>query len=202
MFYWKNNLKRTFVPYLFLPAVFLSGCESGKEESSFYSVDSLVSAQVIILTEAKAVLHKEAMLGQQTDRSVYTPRDTTAWMDELGIFRQLQDINKPVNRDSYIVDDGLYDPGSNLMVKAFTSTRQLPVMSMKIYYDYAIKKPRKIEALYEEENSLYTSSRILLMEFQQINNKTVLTSYTIHGGQKMVLGDSVTFSVKGKIQID
>jgi hypothetical protein len=202
MFCWKNNLKRTPPACLIVLAVFFAGCESGKETSSLYSIDSLVSAQVIALAEAKAILHKEATLGNRTDRSVYTPGDTTAWTNELDIFRHLQQINKPVNRDSYIVDDGLYDPGSNLMVKAFTSTRQLPVMSMRIYYDNAIKKPRKIEALYEEENSLYKSSKLLRMEFQQVNNKTVLTSYTIHGGQKMVLGDSVTFSVKGKIQID
>jgi hypothetical protein len=202
MFCWKNNREKTFALCLVMTTVFWAGCESGLKESALYPVDSLVSAQIMTLAEAKAVLHKVAVLGQQTDRSVYTPKDTTAWTNELGIFRQLQEINKPVNHDSYIVDDGLYDPGSNLMVKAFTSTRQLPVRSMRIYYDNSIKRPRKIEAVYEEQNALYKSSKMLLMEFQQINNKTVLTSYSIHGGQKMVLGDTVSFFVKGRIQID
>lgn len=201
MFCWKNNCYSTLLSLLAL-AVLLAGCESGPRASALYPVDSLVSAQVRALAEAKAVLHKEATLGGQTDRSVYTPKDTTAWTKELDVFRQLQEINKPVNHDSYIVDDGLYDPGSNLMVKAFTSTRPLPVMSMRVYYDHSISKPRKIEAVYAEENALYQSSKTLLMEFQQVNNKTVLTSYTVAGGQKMIMRDSVTFSVRGKIQID
>ena len=54
----------------------------------------------------------------------------------------------------------------------------------------------------DEETSLYKSSRFLTLEFQNINNKNVLTSYSVKGGQKMIMGDSVIFSVKGKILID
>jgi hypothetical protein len=39
------------------------------------------------------------------------------------------------------------------------------------------------------------------MEFQEIEGQTVLVSYSIEGGQKMFLGDSVQFSVKGTVTI-
>jgi hypothetical protein len=124
-----------------------------------------------------------------------------AWRNELEIFSQLQVINKPINREFYIIDDGLFDPSSNLTVKAFSATENLPVRYLRVFYQESISKPRKIEALYDDRNQLYKSGRILEMEFQQIDNKSVLTSYAIEGGQKMILGDSVAFVIRGVITI-
>ena len=100
------------------------------------------------------------------------------------------------------MSDGLFDPGSNLTVKAFTSLKKLPVVYLKIYYQGSIEKPRKIEALYDEANLLYESARLLSMHFAQVDNRTVLTHYSIKGGQKMIFGDSVAFYISAKILLD
>jgi hypothetical protein len=167
-----------------------------------YNIDSLVLSQVQYLSDKKATLHKSAIIGLQQDDSVFTPEDTLAWKNELDIFRQLDVINKPINRDGYIIDDDLFDPSSNLTVKAFSAIENLPVRYLRIFYQESIHKPRKVEALYDDKNALYKSGRILLMEFHQIDNKTILTSYSISGGQKMIMADTVTFLIKGKIVID
>lgn len=170
-------------------------------------MDSLVSHQVYYLTEINAALFKEALLDGRTDTVTYKPSDTTVWMKELEVFRKLNEINKPVNRGRYEVTDGLLDPESNLTVKAFTSKTlededPLPIVYLKIYYQGNIGKPRKIEARYDEETLLYKSARHLSMHFHQVENRTVLTSYAVRGGQKMVFGDSVVLYISGKVLVD
>jgi hypothetical protein len=201
MFYLINQKKRNtlFLSTLICVAIALSSCNQVSQTTKLYNIDSLLSKQVQLLAAGKPKLQKYAVIGTNNDTLSYVP-DSAAWSRELEIFRQLEAMNKPVNRSNYLVDDNLYDPGSNLTVKAFTALEPLPVRSVRVFYDTDIQKPRKIEAIYDEENSLYKSSKNLLLEFQQINNKTLLTSYSIDGGQKMMLSDSVTFSVKGRIQ--
>jgi hypothetical protein len=177
-------------------------CNKKKETVSLYNMDSLVTAQVQYLSRAKARLYKQAILGKGQDDSTYCPADTTAWNIELDIFRQLHAVNKPINREAYSLQDGLADSTSNLTVRSFSTTSNIPVQYLNIFYNESLHKLRKIEASFNDANSLYQSARFLSMEFQHINNKAILTSYSINGGQKMVLGDSVTFSIRGKILVD
>lgn len=204
MFYWRIDhtfiVRTTIVIFLLITG--LGSCNSDRQSAAYYPIDSLITGQIQYLTTIQAGLFKEALLSGKTDTLSYIPRDTIAWVNELDIFRKLEIINKPINKGSYLVDDGLFDPGSNLTVKAFTSLKKLPVVYLKVYYQGSIEKPRKIEALFDEANPLYESARLLSMHFQQIDNRTLLTSYSIKGGQKMIFGDSVAFYIKGKILID
>jgi hypothetical protein len=160
-----------------------------------------MNAQIHYLVQSRAVLNKHAEIDGKEESIVFTPKDTTAWMHELDIFTDLSSINKPINLGSYKAEYGIRDAGSNLTIMSFTSLKELPVVYLKIFYLDTPSKVRRIEALYREENALLKGSRFLIMEFQEIYNKTILTSYTIEGGQKMFLGDSVKFSVKGTVTI-
>src|SRR6476660_4918951 len=141
MFYWR---KQTFILFVtIIVSAVLSGCESKTRSTKLFNIDSLVSEQVILLAARKPQLNKEAVLGNSADKNEYVP-DSLAWSKELDIFRQLDAMNKSINKTKYLIDDGLYDPGSNLTVKAFTSLEPLPVRSMRIFYDTDIRAPRKI----------------------------------------------------------
>lgn len=197
---WTRNLSRQALPFLAAGCLLLS-CESERPPATFYAMDSLVTSQVKHLTGIGARLLKEGQLAGERDTLTYRP-DEREWRRELGVFSKLDEINKPLNKTNYEVSDGLLDPESNLTVKAFTSLADLPVVYLKIYYQGTLAKPRKIEALYDEDNMLFSSARKLSMHFRQVGDRTVLTSYTVNGGQKMVFGDSVAFAISGKILID
>ena len=177
-------------------------CSDNRQQIVLYNIDSLISKQVRFLDDRNARLSKAATLNGVREDSTFVPEDTIAWNKELEIFRQLAEINKPVNRGRYLVDDNLYDVSSNLTVKAFSATEDLPVEYVRVFYQESIDRPRKIEALFNEESTLYKSGRLLTMEFTQINGASVLTSYTVEGGQRMIMGDSVAFALTGKIVID
>jgi hypothetical protein len=175
-------------------------CSKKEKTGSLYAIDSLLTAQVKYLTEQKATLTKVTLLGGKEDKVSLTPKDSAAWKNELEIFATMDMINKPTNKVYYQADD-LSDIRSNLNVKAFSTKEDLPIRYLRVYYHEDISKLRKLEAEFNELNSLYKSSRMLVMEFQQMGNNVVLTSYEIVGGQKMFLGDSVQYNIKGTLSI-
>jgi hypothetical protein len=202
MFYWLTKSKYLTTVVIFLSGFGLFSCEEEKPPAAFYPIDSLISGQARYLSHFNAGLFKEALLSGRSDTLTYIPGDTVVWLSELDIFSKLNVINKPVNKGGYLVDDGLFDPESNLTVKAFTSLRKLPVVYLKVYYQGHISKPRKLEALYAEENLLFKSARHLTMHFHQIEDQTVMTTYSIKGGEKMIFHDSVAFYISGKVIVD
>jgi hypothetical protein len=187
-----------------LSAVWLFSCTKGDvRHTTYYPIDSLVQAQINYLGDHPASLHKYATVGIDQDTAEYQPKDTTAWASELGPLLRLSVINKPIYQGKYKVENDLRDPNSNLRIRAFTALDdELPVAYLKVYYQGTLQDVRRIEGIYREVNGLYASTQILSMELQEIHNKTLLTSYSIKGGQKMILADSMALGVDGWIALN
>ena len=195
---------RALLNYIFLLIVvaFVTSCESEKRSNTiYYPVDSLINSQINLLAVSKGVLSKKAEIDGVEESNTFTPKDSAAWAHELDIFSELNVINNSVTWGRYTINDNGKDSNSNLSVQSFTGKDTLPVVYLKLYYLKSPAKLRRVEALYREENSLLKGSRLLILEFQEIHNKIVLTSYSIEGSQQMFLGDSVKFSIKGTITI-
>ena len=185
--------------------LWISGCavasmfscaQQNNERANYFPVDSLLKAQMRILIDAKAKIRKTASLGEVTETNTYSPGDSIAnWEKELSILKEMNAINKPTSKGLYLVDKALTDPRSNLKVNVFTAIENLPVQSMRIYYQNEPSNIRKIEAVLTEENTLYTSTKNLSLEFQDINERIVLTGYSVAGMQKMYLKDSVQYNI-------
>lgn len=196
-----HSTSRNFISTILLSSVFLLFSCKKEEVTVYYPIDSLMEAQIDYLAEHHALLTKKAEIDGKEDTSSITPKDTTAWASELDIFSELNVINKPITMGSYTVERGINDTQSNLSILSFSTMEDLPIVYLKVYYLEKESNLRRIEALYHEENSLLKGSRLLIMEFQEINNTIVLTSYSIEGGQKIFLGDSVKFSIRGTVTI-
>lgn len=211
MFYWKNSsevlkFSRGSIVVTVLGLMCLASCSRDKEvRSHFFSFDSLITEQVKFLSHAKTKLIKKASLEGRADSTIRDSPDSAGWSKELGVFLQLDVINKAIYRDKYVVHDGR-DPMSNLLIRYFDAREEsaegLPVPRLRIYYHGNLNNIKRIEGTYREENSLYASSQFLSLDLQDMHNKTVLTSYSIKGDQKMILADSLEFSIDARIIVN
>ncbi|HTE33571.1 MAG TPA: hypothetical protein VK666_24485 [Chryseolinea sp.] len=181
--------------------VLLLACEREKTIlGPLYNIDSLLTRQAQYLLLHQATINKFTVLGEKPGKVTLRPADNAVWIKELEIFESLNVINKPVNRARYKIEH-YSDTKSNLKVKAFTTTDDLSIRFLRVYYHLAPNRVKKIEAAYNESNSLYHSTRMLTMEFEEVRDTSVLTSYSILGGQKMFLDDTVRYDIKGIVNL-
>lgn len=192
--------------YFLILIVVLSSCKNDddRREKVFFDLDSLITAQEKYLAERRPTLFKVADLDGQLDSTSVRGLDTTGWSAELDIFRQLDLNKKSVNRASYAIQKDIKDPYSNLLICKYIAqnknTRdEMRIKNVKIYYQDRLTNPRKIEGEFFEQNALYSSTRRLVMELNNIHNKTLVTRYMVKGTQKMILGDSFRFEIIGTV---
>ena len=167
-----------------------------------FNIDSILQEQILYLSTSKAAIHKQADINDVYQDTTFMPIDSAAWARELDIFAEIGRINKPTNKGSYTVVDNLNDPSSNLTMRTLSTTQTLPIVYLKAFYLDTPDKLRKIEALYKQENALLTSKRKLVMEFTDTYNKSILTSYSVEGVQKMFIGDSVHFTITCTVHLN
>jgi len=180
--------------------LFFACSDIDRKKSNLYSIDSLLRKQSEFLVERTADLTKITRLGYTSDTVKIIPNDITEWVNELEIFGVIDVLNKPANRDFYKIEN-YPDNKSNLRVKAFTAMEDLPVKYLRLYYHETEEKIRMIEAKYDESNLLYGSKRLFTMKFEPIDDAVILTSYEIVGNQKMFLGDSVKYTIRGSVAL-
>ena len=178
-----------------LTSLLIVGCTNAyRSKTVIYNIDRVIRAQIPHLVKHGAEIRKKVVLNGREKVTSIKARDSLAWNEELAIFLELNVINKPIYSGQYKVDD-VADKESNLRVTSYIATEDLPVKFLRIFYYKSTMRMRKIEAQYNESNTLYASSRFLTMEFEDFSNTTLLTTYSVDGGQKMFLDDSVHYTI-------
>ena len=186
---------KTFITGVLL---ILTACSSKQKSSEkYFDFDGLINSQISQLSQRMRVLDKRAELkGIQSD-TTFVP-DTKGWEAELDLFRRLEALNKPIHQKTYQVEGPLDDPKSNLKIIQYKApSSSLPFI--KIYYLTELNRVRKIEGMVSESNILYAGSQWMTMEFEEEEGRPILIRYGVRGFQKLVMRDSVNFSVQGQI---
>jgi hypothetical protein len=169
--------------------------QNEKYDKVYFDFDSLINAQVNELAKAHSTLTKSVLLDGKRDESSHTT-DSTLLAQELDVFRQLDLINKPLYRNTYKVTDGEKDTQSNLSMRSYKAKEPAPIAFVNFYYHNDFKQIKKIESVYQETNSLYATKRQLRLEFDDLTGTMLLTKYRMTGSQKMILSDSVQFTIE------
>lgn len=182
-----------------LSALAIVSCQNNSTVSKkYFDIDSLIDSQLAYLEKSGASLSKAASIDSTNDKTNFKP-DSTSWAKELEVFRHLDIINKPIYVDAYTLTDGEKDANSNLTVRSFVANRETPVKSLKLYYQDSPQKLRKLEATLSEQNSLYYTARKFSMELEDVDQQMIVSRYDVRGVQKMILRDSVRFSITSKV---
>lgn len=175
----------------------LASCKNSPQQTETY-FDSLIVAQVKYLSNTHPSLIKTAKMNGTEAQSTSQP-DSTIWKSELDIFRQLALFERASFRDAYQLKKGLNDPKSNLLVDLYLAKEPIPIPELRFYYFRNLTNLKRIEATYQQHNALYSTTRQLVLEFDEIKGKPVLINYAMDGSEKMILGDSVKFSMRARI---
>lgn len=188
--------------FFFLGIVFvLVSCNKTNQvyNKPYVDFDSLINSQITSLVKVKASLTKSVMLDGKSDHST-VKIDSSIVAHELDVFRQLDFINKPLYRNGYEVIDGEKDTRSNLTTRKYKSKNPSPIPIVIFYYHNDFSNIIKIESVYQEDNTLYSTRRELLLEFDDASGIKLLTRYSLKGMQKMILNDTVLFSIEGSFK--
>ena len=187
-----------FVSFVFLLLILLiSSCSNPAQQTQpnvYYDVLGYVKHQIAGLSVQKPLVTKAVTINEKSNKA--TTHDVN-WNRELELFTQA-DINKPALRNSYQITR----PDSLTYYYTLKkSEERLTVRSLTVRLDSLTHQPRRIEAILQTSNPLYSSERQLLLESGPIAGRTwQIKHYKLSGFQKLPYFRRNEFLVDGQVQ--
>ena len=158
----------------------------------YFDVKGLLDQQVKQLSAANPAVEKHAELRDGTAETVRVPQ--VKWADELQIFYQA-DINKAALRGVYKVDSAALPGGLTRRHYARQGTPpNAPVRELTVVSNGT--ETRLLEADIEQHNALFDTRKHLQLTLQQGR----LSSYEVHGSQKLIFFDTLPYAVSGRVE--
>jgi hypothetical protein len=184
-----------------LPLIGILSCTNSEKREAdslkYYDLNGLIDQQLVWLIELNPKIQKTAVLNGIPESSSMR-LDSVQWARELKIFRDA-DLNKSRLRQEYRIVEDLSEPTSNLKIRLYEAINKemMEVEYLKIFYVEEEDDLRKLEASVREKNALFSSKKMLYMTFEDNGNGSIkIIHFKIEGQQKMILMDTVKFSLE------
>ena len=167
----------------------------GPKIDAYFDLQGLINQQVGDLSATNTRIQKEAVIDGQRE---VLELDSLNWKKELNIFARA-DINKPRLLDQYLTTTYTNDAGYKVTRYQNVEENVSGVIKMEITESPVNQKPLSISIESCEYNTLYISEVELEMVFGEGKNGGSLTAYTINGFEKVILKDTMRYSIKAKV---
>ena len=168
--------------------------------NSFYDINGLIDQQIKMLDSIGPSMIKKATIGAIEETNRFAPEDSTAWSNEISIFRSI-DINKPLLKDSYSISEVKKGDNKNITYSSKYPSKTI-VEELSIQWFEKGEISLKIKANLDSRNPLFKSVRTMEMEFKDVNGLQALSHYKSEGWQKMVSKDSSLYVIEAEIIYD
>ncbi|WP_421892294.1 hypothetical protein [Marinoscillum sp.] len=181
-------MKNFFLPVIVLMLVLACGenRQSAVALKVYFDLDSLLDRQVEILSKKEAILTKRVEMDGQKETLAQQP-DSAQWESEFVIIR---DFN--LNKSHYVGAYGTTS-GSDYIKYTLEDDINAPVKVFEVFRPEG--QVERIVSNYYEDKSIYQHRRNLELTFE--NGQ--LSAYQIKGFQKMILKDTIQYTISGKI---
>jgi hypothetical protein len=183
--------------FLFLLALGLvASCKPAAPpvRSHLLNIDSLIDAQIknIPVVNIEKTIHVN-------DSTFYYKVINQELKKEMVAFQELNQANRSIYRDSYLMTVES-DKQSNLTVKAWTATKDVPIKSLKLFYLDKLDRLKRIEAELTTSDLYSQSSKNLSLDFSILGDTVRLETYSISGMQQYFWGAPQYFSIAATIR--
>ncbi|QNH62387.1 hypothetical protein [Hymenobacter sediminicola] len=162
----------------------------------YFDVKGLLDGQVARLNQQQPVVEKQVQLRNGTTDTTRVTK--TDWSKELQIFYQA-DINKPALRGAYSKSvSASYNTPDGVSTYKLKPSTEAPVALLVIGNAAATataSPTQELAAVIRQDNPLFYSQKRLRLSI--LNGQ--LAEYSVQGVQKLVLFDTVRYSVRVKV---
>lgn len=183
--------------FVLATSVMAIGCGGEvRRDKLLFNIDSLLNAQVALLGKTGAQGIKQATVDGKRDSAVVS--GSQQWQVELEVFRELDMINRPANREQYEMKVSVIDSLKTVSYEPRDGGKKL--ITLKVIYGPG-NSLRRIEAAHENQTAIFSTHSSMYLAFADHKGASLLSAYRLSGSQHLLLGDSVAYILEGTVVV-